>query len=76
MGEWISINERLPEYDTSVLLLVNGKMTQGYLFSEVEFNEMSMQNLYYDGFQNEVIDDVIERNDVTHWMPLPEPPKD
>lgn len=72
--KWISVEDESPKLETSVLLLVNGCVTQGYLFEDCEFNEMSMENAYYLGFQNEFTDDVLEYIDVTHWMPLPEPP--
>lgn len=58
--EWISVNDRLPEYERPVL---------GY-DSEIEMvdivNYISGKFFDLDGIQT----------DVTHWMPLPEPPKE
>ena len=34
MSEWISVEDELPKLETSVLLLVNGNITQGYLFED------------------------------------------
>lgn len=73
--EWISVQDRLPNIEDPVLLLVCGKITQGYLFNDFEFDECSMEQKPYQGFQNEFSDDCLEWMDVTHWMPLPKPPK-
>ena len=57
MSEWISVEDRLPEKNTSVLVSTD--------------NGIVFQCLYaYDGW------DLWEGNEVniTHWMPLPEPP--
>ena len=61
--EWISVKDRLPEEDyTFVLVLVETwKRTVGVaLYAE-------------HGFYNPLAADV--QMNVTHWMPLPEPPK-
>lgn len=55
--EWISVKDRLPEKNTTVLASTD--------------NGIVFQRLYaYDGW------DLWEGNEVnvTHWMPLPEPP--
>lgn len=57
-GVWISVEDRLPEKNTSVLVSTD--------------NGIVFQCLYaYDGW------DLWVRNavNITHWMPLPEPPK-
>jgi hypothetical protein len=72
--DWISVEESLPDLEASVLLLVYGKATQGYLFEDYELNELTMGKTWYKGFQNEFSDDFLEYVDVTHWMPLPSPP--
>ena len=58
-SEWISVEERLPETETSVLVCTE----RGYIFLSWASNE----DVFW--FYNENEDDR-----VTHWQPLPEPP--
>jgi len=71
--KWISVNDRLPEDDTNV-------MGYGYWDSEIDrlddFRSTGYVN--YDGGTWEIIGGAYYTawlNGVTHWMPLPEPPK-
>ena len=64
--QWIPVTERLPEECGHYLIYVIGK----------EFKQWSMvtmayyhKQFYYDDMENLF-------GLVTHWMPLPEPPKD
>ena len=60
---WISVEERLPEIYEVVLIYVDGRMAQAAL---------SYENRWYcTGFGTYIHDSY----KVTHWMPLPEPPK-
>lgn len=98
--EWISVNDRLPEAETEVLILSrhgqrqiittamyeDGKMPVDdsvWIWYELDFDydEENDQYLIPEGWwehrhynpdevYNNAVDDV-----VTHWMPLPEPPK-
>lgn len=60
-GGWISVKDRLPENDDRVLV---------YLDSERGYTKIDTDGIYYRGGQW-----VRWGNDVTHWMPLPTPPK-
>jgi hypothetical protein len=60
-GEWISVEERLPEEDETVLYYDEKYVSACMFFSE-EFNTL-------DTYESSIVDGV------THWMPLPEPPK-
>ena len=60
MSEWISIDDRLPEKDEGVIIYPMDGMV-GH--ADYFFNAFSTW-----GYG--------EVNGVTHWMPLPEPPKD
>ena len=58
---WISVNERLPEYEEPVM---------GW---DAEMRDMGIVNFIYGQFFD-IID--MSKTNVTHWMPLPKPPKD
>lgn len=73
-NEWISVKQKLPKIEERCLVYNTGYdgITKGY----VEINEF----IGIDQFGNPVFigDDVYyseERENVTHWMSLPEPPE-
>lgn len=69
--EWVSVKERLPDREEDVLILVSGK------FKNCTFDHAYMVGLYAgpDGwFANEYPD--WDNPGVTHWMPLPDAPKE
>lgn len=68
---WISVKDQLPPINTNVIL---------YDGSEVFSGDM---NINFEGKQywgNQPCDGMCygwyKKNPITHWMPLPEPPKD
>ena len=67
MAEWISVKDRLPEQMKKVLTTV-----------EYDFNGKHYRHLkiaYYDG--NGKWEPLSRQTDeITHWMPLPDPPED
>lgn len=63
---WIPVTERLPQNYTSVLV---------YLPGESPFPTVHEAYIGCDGEWHCSIVYGIENEDVTHWMPLPEPPK-
>ena len=70
--KWINVNEKLPEHFESVL--VWGK---GYTVTECFYcddYDWGVQGFYKDecGYDGEY---PLIRDWVTHWMPLPKPPK-
>lgn len=69
--KWIPVTERLPESGANVLVCVtdridNVKLEKAYLLA---------QYCVEDGWILEMWPD-IETPNVTHWMPLPKPPKE
>ena len=60
MSEWISVKERLPEEEERVLV---------YLDSNRSYTKTDTDRLINSKW-------VRWGRDVTHWMPLPEPPKE
>jgi hypothetical protein len=68
--EWISVKDRLPEKYGKYLAL-----TPGYLKG---FDQYNAWLIYYhpeSGFYDNDPRGDIPIDDVTHWMPLPQPPK-
>lgn len=65
--KWISVNDRLPA-DSKKILVVNG---HGYISISALWRKDGSKWTWIDsaGHFNHV-------NDITHWMPLPEPPKE
>lgn len=61
MSEWISVNEKLPPEDEQVLCFIAEEVGS---WQQV----MSHHNSFF-------VDDFHDCLVVTHWQPLPEPPK-
>lgn len=73
MNGWISVKDRLPEdSDILVLVIVNGDPKNNiHLIGAYEIASYSKD----DGW---IIEEYAEweNPDVTHWMPIPEPPEE
>ena len=59
---WISVNDRLPKSNTMVLVFVRGYADIGWYDGE------------HDEWRTGMI--TLDNSEITHWMPLPEPPKE
>ena len=74
--KWISVEERLPEHGTDVLVLTApGTLSLGKNCVVAEYIHPRMEKSgvfinFYAGYDDKNI------LAVTHWMPLPEPPKE
>jgi hypothetical protein len=71
--EWISVKDRLPKLNEDVVCIVplmkkHGKEKRILYLNCYQKNGLRWGN--YDGHYEHNV------NEVTHWMPLPEPPKD
>jgi len=71
MNKWISIKDRLPEINSDTKLIVseyshykNKKFVSVYYY----MGENDWQNSFGESLDT-------SEYEVTHWMPLPEPPK-
>ena len=66
-NEWIKTSEKMPEQEGLYLIFAYDKVMcasrELFLFSVIWNNDLT------GGFS------IIKDEDVTHWMPLPEPPK-
>lgn len=76
--EWISVKDRLPPNSDEVLLYCQNDIVQGYLKDGIYKGSIMVTDNMYDGYVNDRkicnqggFDDFI-----THWMPLPGPPKE
>lgn len=64
---WIPVSERLPEKRTSILVYhsISGLTDEAWFFKHIRHplheDDIDVQDQYW--------------SDVTHWMPLPEPPQ-
>ena len=80
MAEWISVKERLPEENGRYLC--NIPIYEGYqevLYFATNLEAVDDYDFYHRNhagfFDYEHKYGYCEHSDVTHWMPLPEPPK-
>ena len=77
-GEWISVKDRLPEKDGEYLCIIEGSICifdftkDLYAINKYAFNKSKSNSGFYD-FDRDL--GYYEHTRVTHWMPLPEPPK-
>lgn len=69
--EWISVNDRLPDGFGEVLVIVSGKPQKNITL------DAAYELAEYDHGEGWIIEMWPEWEDavVTHWMPLPHPPK-
>jgi hypothetical protein len=63
--EWISVKDRVPEVEVNGVKYFKVKFEDGTI-DEKPFRNRPSKNIL--GFMAE--------ENITHWMPLPEPPKD
>ena len=64
MSEWISVDERLPDVEVSVLCL----WSDGH-------HESATLECVDDSLWHCLDDGEMLQSDPTHWQPIPEPPK-
>lgn len=70
MEQWVSVEDRLPEESENVLMhyeLVNKKGIKHFA--------TYLGFYYYGDWKFAENGDVVKDRNVTHWMPLPQPPK-
>jgi hypothetical protein len=74
---WISVDDRLPENDDEVLIYCSTDVVQAYLKNGYWKASINVTDSMNDGYVNDrTICKQGETFDyVTHWQPLPNPPK-
>lgn len=65
MTEWVKCSDRLPEKDIGILIFWNGNVRMAELQNTGSHFDFFVSGTFY-----------LDGEDVTHWMPLPEPPND
>ena len=77
MNNWISVKDMLPDFDTQVLLFDNWQDNSGDIHGDVRVGYLSSYRAFSTPNGKEI--DPEWRSEfvfnITHWMPLPEPPK-
>ena len=69
--EWIPVSERLPEYDNFLVATNYGGVGEAFtLDGKIYWQEEAAKSVYEIGIYGAPIEEV------THWMPLPEAPKE
>lgn len=69
--EWISVDEKWPEYGQSILVVISGRTQTRVLFRDgSDCSKDWIEPVNDDDSHNTIC-----WEKVTHWMPLPEPPK-
>ena len=77
--EWIPVTERLPERDKEVLLIVHG--WEDRLYYTGCLHRQEAERSWMTGIESKASDwkiwgfSYLREPIVTHWMPLPDPPK-
>lgn len=80
--KWIPVTERLPEDRQKILCYKQGKyascvMTAAYSQCLEKYCDIDFHGVKHGGFFDYDSEyGYYELRDVTHWMPLPEPPKE
>ena len=66
---WISCEDRLPEIGEPVwLFCFEDYQQEGYFVQDIDYEEEGVSHTFKNMYDKYIV--------VTHWMPLPEPPKE
>lgn len=71
VGKWISVEEKLPDFEGAVLCMRKSHIRVGLSYQEIlyfDYDDQWFKDMFSDFF--------VEEGCITHWMPLPEPPKE
>lgn len=74
MSEWIVVEDRLPPQDVYVFIVRYDSRPNVHMQS-VEIASR-FGNMWFDGKDGSEVTEKGKYGRVTHWMPLPEPPKE
>lgn len=71
LPKWISVEEKLPDFEGAVLCMRKSHIRVGLSYQEIlyfDYDEQWFKDMFRDFF--------VEEGCITHWMPLPEQPKE
>lgn len=71
--EWISVEDRLPEENEQVLITDGSDVFYAYKYYYEGWDYQIAED--FDGEEGVFSTNAMKEKHVTHWMPLPEPPK-
>ncbi len=75
--EWISVKDRLPDPKEYKDVLTYEFLTHIETLEEIpHFSIEPAENIYFDDELQCVCSNFAGAENITHWMPLPEPPKE
>lgn len=74
--EWISVKDRLPEVDTNVLAYARGKNDPIYKIIITSMGNLFDVDIKTKPYWREPWQHFDTMYEITHWMPLHEPPKE
>lgn len=74
-SEWISVNDRLPEVNTAVLIYANKKVYTARRYICLSAEWWSVNNRGNTDMEPGTKVPSVKAKGITHWMPLPEPPE-
>jgi hypothetical protein len=72
VSEWISVDDRLPEYGEPILVVANGVVQNITLM----LDGCDESPDWFEPYFFECDDCAFLWDKATHWMPLPDPPKE
>lgn len=70
MSKWISVDDRLP-MDNTMCQVRTTISASHYPTETYRYVRESDGDYFWDN----LLTDILQSNEVTHWMPLPDPPK-
>lgn len=86
MAEWISVKDRLPEKDGEYIICIRGYITTTEFCNiDPEYNPnnpycVESKDIYrgagFYRYLGEGEYEMYDADEITHWMPLPEPPEE
>lgn len=90
MSEWISVKDRLPEEIVPVIIVWTNRRPAPY-YADIKDKPFTATGIYCNGrwwwysatckyylaeYGESEFDAIDDRIEITHWMPLPEPPEE
>ncbi len=79
--QWISVKDRLPEYD-QLNLLWHKDFKQQFVGRRVDSNAMlpvfywQCSEDFFEAWEASTFPRLCNEEDITHWMPIPKPPEE